>query len=255
MASSSSVTDRPPDNRVQPEFWDDFHGDLPLPARPDPHMPFERCMARTLERHAAVAPGQRILEVGCAPARWLIFYAERFGAAVEGIEYTSWGAELSRRNLELCNVEGDIHEVDFFEVAPTPFDLILSLGFIEHFDDLERALSRHVEFMAPTGQLVIGVPNYRGVNRWLQRLSDPQWLSAHNVAAMEPELYARFAKHYGLTLTFSGHVGGFDPAIIKYRRRRAALPLFLEAQYRRVRVADRINHPLASSYYVVVMRR
>src|SRR4051794_29467567 len=89
-------------NRAEQDFWDEEHfANLELPARPHDSMPFERCLARELARYAAVQVGATVLEVGCTPARWLVFYAERFGAKVEGVEYTEKGVELSRRNLEL----------------------------------------------------------------------------------------------------------------------------------------------------------
>src|SRR5579862_6625978 len=123
-------------------------------------MAFERCLARELGRHAPTDAGASVLEVGCAPAKWLVFYAERFGARVAGIEYSEKGAEISRANLQLAGIEGTIYHGDFFSVTPGLFDLVLSLGFIEHFDDLDQAFDRHVTCVAEQGRLAIGVPNY-----------------------------------------------------------------------------------------------
>jgi SAM-dependent methyltransferase len=250
------MTDPHVTNLVGPEFWeDDYLRDVSLPARPDRAVAFDRSLSDTLVRHAPVSPGQRVLEVGCAPAKWLVFYAERFGAAVEGIEYTERGASLSRLNLERCALDGRIHQADFFTVEPSIFNLVLSLGFIEHFDDLEGAFARHLEFVAPGGRLVIGVPNYRGLNRWLQWLSDPEHLRLHNLRAMDPDLYRRLAAAHGLEVTFADHIGGFDPSIIRLGRWVAAPIVLLEGRYRRLAVADKINHPLASSYLLIVMQR
>jgi len=250
------MIDPPVANLADPAFWEEeYLGEVPLPVRPDRSIAFERCLTNALERHAPVTNGQRVLEVGCAPAKWLVFYAERFGADVEGVEYTGRGASLSRMNLELTRVRGKIHHSDFFRIEPSRFDLVLSLGFIEHFDDIEAAFARHVEFVAPSGRLVIGVPNYRGLNRWLQRLSDVDHLAMHNARAMEPQLYYQLAARNGLQLSYADHIGGFDPIIIKLGRRRALPFVLLAGRYRRLRIADRINHPLASSYLLVVMQR
>jgi SAM-dependent methyltransferase len=174
---------------------------------------------------------------------------------VEGIEYTDVGASLSRLNLERAGVEGVIRQADFFDVPPSSFDLVLSLGFIEHFDDLPRVFARHVAFTAPGGTLAIGVPNYRGLNRRLQQLTDASHLDLHNLDAMRPALYRELAAHHGLSVTFIGHIGGIDPIVIKLGRRWLLPFLLLEGLYRRLPFADRINHPLASSYMLVVMRR
>jgi hypothetical protein len=69
------------------EFWaDDYLGGVQLPARPDPGFQFDRVLMAALAEHASVAAGESVVEVGCAPAAWLGFYAERFGARVTGIE-------------------------------------------------------------------------------------------------------------------------------------------------------------------------
>ena len=87
-----------PANLATNQFWEeDYYRGVEIPARPDPTFPFERCLASALEELAPVRPKATVLEVGCAPARWLVWYAERFGARVTGIEYSPKGAELSRQ--------------------------------------------------------------------------------------------------------------------------------------------------------------
>lgn len=246
-----------PANIVDKAFWEDeYFGGESLPSRPDPQMAFERCLGAALASHAAVATGARVLEVGCAPAKWLAFYAEQFGAHVAGIEYSAQGAALSRENLRLCGVDGaDIIEGDFFDVSPTSNDLVLSLGFIEHFEDLEKTFARHVEFLAPGGRLVIGVPNYRGVNGVVQRLADPAHLALHNTDAMKPTWLRDVGPRCGLTVEHVGYLGGFDPIIIKATRRTALLWTIPEGRWRRLSIADRVNHPLLSSYLLAVYRQ
>lgn len=241
---------------VQEEFWEqDYLGGVELPSRPDMGMPFERSLAAALEQHAAVARGATVLEVGCAPGKWLAFYAERFGARVAGIEYTAHGAELSRRNLELLGIDGEIREEDFFTAVPRPADLVLSLGFIEHFEDLEGTFARHVEFAAPGGLIVVGVPNYRGVLGAVQRWSNPAHLALHNLRAMEPELYARLARDHGLALEWQGHLNGPDPIILKWGRRSAVPAIRALQVLRRVPGSGRVNPRWAASYLLTVMRR
>jgi SAM-dependent methyltransferase len=251
------LSEPPPANLAETAFWEDeYFADVELPSRPDLKMPFERCLARDLAIHAGVDAGARVLEVGCAPAKWLVFYAERFGAVVEGIEYSVKGADLSRANLNAAGVEGGVHHADFFAFTPRPFDLVLSLGFIEHFDNLDQAFARHLEFVGPRGRLAIGVPNLRGFNRILQRWSDPAHLQMHNLEAMKPSLYRRLAAQHGLEVEHLAYLGGFDPIIIKLVRRSIVRPILLvEGRYRRLKIADRLNHRWLSSYLLAVLRR
>jgi 2-polyprenyl-3-methyl-5-hydroxy-6-metoxy-1,4-benzoquinol methylase len=243
-------------NIVDKSFWEEEYLDAAeLPARPDPSFPFDRMLAHELERRAPVAAGRTVMEVGCAPGKWLVWYAERFGANVEGVEYGEKGVAATRANFDAAGVDGAVHHADFFEFDPRPYDLVLSLGFIEHFDDTSAAFARHVEFVAPGGLLAIGVPNYRGLNRVVQRFSDPSHLALHNLGAMDPALYESLAAAHDLRVESIAHVGGFDPVIIKIGRPAVKPWIALEGRWRRLAVSERVNHRLASSYLLAVFRR
>lgn len=238
------------------QFWEaDYLASVSLPARPDSRVPFDRELAAALERHAPVGRGQCVLEVGCAPAKWLALYAERFGAQVSGIEYTAHGVELSRRNLLALGVPGEVRHEDFFHAHVTPVDLVLSLGFIEHFEDLEGAFARHVEFVAPGGAIVIGVPNYRGVLGAIQRLMNREHLDLHNLRAMVPALYTRLAAKHGLVVERQLYLDGPDPAILKPGRR-WLMPLVVALElFRKLPGSERLNNRWLSAYLLTVVRR
>ena len=251
-------------NLADKGFWEDefYWARAQVPCRPDPAFTFDRAVMRELAAHASVERGERVIEIGCAPAKWLVFYGERFGARPSGVEYSQKGAELSRANLASVGLEGEIHEADFFELEPRPHDLVLSLGFIEHFDDLEAAFDRHVAFVAPGGRLALGVPNFHGLNRVSQWLADPAYLRMHNLAAMDRGLFRRLAATRGLTLEHIDYFGGFEPALITPGGSgRAPARLVAKAiiraglLYRRLGRADEIDHPLLSCYLLGVFRR
>lgn len=218
-------------------------------------MPFERVLAEALLVHAPAPAGTDVLEIGCAPGKWLLFYAERFGTRPAGIEYTELGVSLTRRNLAEAGIEGDIVHGDFFAVEPRAADVVLSLGFIEHFADVEGAFTRHLEFLRPGGTLVIGVPNFRSLLGAVQRWADPEHLGLHNLGAMIPELYRRLADENGLTVVWQGYLDGLDPAILKLRRR-SALPVIvaLEQLHRRG-VSAAWRRPKLNAYLLTVFRR
>jgi SAM-dependent methyltransferase len=260
----SFVVSESPVNIVEKSFWENdyYWAGASLPCRPDMGFAFDRSLARALVAHAPAEPAESVLEVGCAPAKWLVFYAERFGTHVSGIEYSEKGARLSRMNLAVTGVAGEISQADFFEIEPQRHDLVLSIGFIEHFTDPADALARHLQFVSPGGRLVVGVPNFRGLNGLLQRLADPSYLEIHNRMAMSVAFYRRFAQAHGLQLVHLGYLGGFDPVIVRLNRgpllspRRAipGLVTLLESRFRRLRIADRLEHPWLSNYLLAVYR-
>jgi SAM-dependent methyltransferase len=247
-----------PENLASVEFWEeDYLRNIELPARPDPEFPFERSLMETLGELAPVGAGGRVLEVGCAPGRWLLWYAERFGALVSGVEYSGKGAAFTRENLAMAGVTGDIREADFFasHLDLGFYDVVLSLGFIEHFDSLAEVLARHASLVAPGGKLVVGVPNFRGLIGFLQGWGDPEYLALHNAEAMDPRTYERALEESEMSLDVTRYIGGPDPSMLRIRRRSAHVIVLPLTILRRARLTDRLNSRGLSSYLVMVFSR
>jgi len=257
MCDGPGVADEPLARLVEPQFWDEEYiwaNERP-PLRPDAEMPFDRVLMRAFATWARPVDGEQVVELGCAPAKWLVHLAETYGARVEGVEYTTKGAEFSRANLAACGVEGTILEDDVFAMDAQPRDMVVSLGFIEHFDDLAAVFARHLDFVRPGGRLVVGVPNFRGINGFLQRHGDRPYLELHNTEAMRPRLYRRLAAEHGLELLALRHIGGPDPVAVRSRRRLITALIMAEARVRRLALTERLDHGLWSSYLFSVYRR
>lgn len=106
---------------------------------------------------------------------------------------------------DLSTIEGDL----FDNVVDRRYDLVVSAGLVEHFDDVDAVLRRHVACLAPGGTLVVTVPNYRGINGLLQSRFDPAHLAAHNRAVMDPRVLAAAAERCGLVSVRAGYFGAF----------------------------------------------
>ena len=78
-------------------------------------------------------------------------------------------------------IEGDL----FRYKALKQYDLVLSCGLIEHFEDTKDIIRRHLNFLKPGCVLFITLPNFLGVNGWVQRNFDPQNYSKHNLKSMQ----------------------------------------------------------------------
>jgi len=88
---------------------------------------FTTPVAAQLVKHARVAPGQRVLDVGCGTGVVAIT-AALAGAKVSGLDLTPQLIERARENAELANVsidwrEGDAEEMPF---GNAEFDVVLS---------------------------------------------------------------------------------------------------------------------------------
>lgn len=208
-------------NKTEKEFWEKFWGELKLPQTVTMGFKNDRVIARALLDHLPNGGGRLAAEIGCAPGKWLVFLNKELGYSVEGYEYVPAAADAARRNLALCGVPGSenaVRATDFFAVnTPDRYDLVLSLGFIEHFDDFSGTFGRHLDLVKPGGYLAIGVPRFKGLSWFFAALVDiwrePRILPAHNLAVMEPGVFSSEANRRGLITEFCGYVGGFEPAL------------------------------------------
>ncbi|RYE32847.1 MAG: class I SAM-dependent methyltransferase [Sphingobacteriaceae bacterium] len=111
---------------------------------------------------------------------------------------------LSEKSIGV--IEGDL----FKYKALKQYDLVLSCGLIEHFEDTKDIIKRHLSFLKPGGTLFITLPNFLGVNGWVQRNFDPENYSKHNVKSMDLNLLARICHELNLQEIELGHYGKFS---------------------------------------------
>jgi 2-polyprenyl-3-methyl-5-hydroxy-6-metoxy-1,4-benzoquinol methylase len=137
---------------------------------------------------AHVAPGMRLLEIGCAPGKLLAWAAARLRAEVAGLDYSEPGLESARQLFSALGLRGDLRREDLFATtfAPGTFDLVFSAGVIEHFNDPRDIVRKHAELAKPGGKALIAVPHYGGVYGRVQRYFDADNLALHNLAIMSP---------------------------------------------------------------------
>ena len=206
VATTGELTDR--------GFWDAYWGSFALPAEVDERRPFDRSLAAGLRALVRGVSGSA-LEIGCAPGRWLAFLAREQRLEVAGIEYTAAGTAATRRNLDLLGVPYlAVDEADFFALPASPtYDLVVSLGFVEHFSEPATVIARHAAWLRPGGLLIIGVPNFANVHGWFQKVLDPAVLAVHNVGIMSHQVLTTLGIEAGLVPETMSYLGSFEPAL------------------------------------------
>jgi SAM-dependent methyltransferase len=96
---------------------------------------------------------------------------------------------------------GDINiiEADLFNYQPEKlYDMVLSFGLIEHFNDTKAIIETHLQFLKPGGVLFITLPNFKSVNGWVQRNFDKENYDKHNINSMDLQLLKDSCKQLGL---------------------------------------------------------
>jgi SAM-dependent methyltransferase len=240
---------------TRPEFWDRFWGGVRLPALPDASRRYERCFLELFDRFFERDPSRRVFEAGCAPGAWLSYFSRRYGYKAFGCDTSPRGVELTRENFRLLGVDGEVFPCDFLDApGDGTYDVVLSLGFIEHFTDPGPVLDKHVRLLKPGGTLVLEVPNLTALNAWFVT---KDLLSVHNQSLMNRRFFEEFGRSRGLETVYLEYLGGFEPDNLGPERgaiiRRAVLKVL--RILRALPGAGKLNSSAFSAFLIGIYRK
>ncbi|RVU01867.1 class I SAM-dependent methyltransferase [Mucilaginibacter limnophilus] len=128
--------------------------------------------------------------------------------------------------------ESDINiiEADLFNYTPEKqYDLVSSFGLIEHFNDTKAIIETHLQFLKPGGVLFITLPNFTGVNGWVQRKFDIDNYNKHNISSMNLQLLADSCKALGLKEVECYYSGRFSIWLENKAQKSGLTKAFLKA--------------------------
>ena len=200
------------------KFWEHaFHGTrrsqryLPNPRWRLAHFELDRVFKKLLPRQV----GLRLLEIGCGSSVWLPYFHREFGYEVFGIDYTRTGVEQARVNLSRAGCEGSLVQADFFDMEHglrNQFDLVVSFGVIEHFDDPGAVIRHFGACLRPNGILITYIPNIPGIMGPILRFVDRAFYETHkSISQAELNQYHQEA---GLDVSFSSYIQLLDMNIL-----------------------------------------
>ena len=121
-------------------------------------------ITRFLERH--VQRGRRVVEGGCGLGQYVAYF-HRQGVRIVGVDYSDSALAAHRASFpesDLCRA--DLTDLPFDDQS---FDVYISLGVIEHYDDCGRAILAEAQrVLADDGCLLLSTP-YLNYSRRLLR--------------------------------------------------------------------------------------
>jgi SAM-dependent methyltransferase len=218
-----------------------------------------------LGKHCPKGAHLKILEVGSAPGGFAARLAKMLGGRPYGIEFTQTGTAINRQFFQRLGFPADnVLHGDFFSdslLQPhlESFDVVMSNGFIEHFENPHSVVARHMLLLKPGGILVIAIPNLLGAFKLYGRWTVPGYERLHNLELMKFDQFEAANTHEGLTkleCTYCGtlHINVDPPPTQGVRKHLFRGWMIFEAVIHRVRgiiAPNRYFNSAALSPFVV----
>jgi len=189
-------------------------------------------------RHAQLADGQRILELGCGWGSLTLFMAEKFPRAeiiaVSNSTPQRLHIEQELKARSLANVTVITADMNDFTAAGS-FDRVVSVEMFEHMANWHPLLARINAWLKPEGRLFIHIFTHKAQSYRFNHQDQADWIGQHfftggimpgqglirefqNLFALEQEWrwsgkhYARTARHW--LANFDANINEIDRILI-----------------------------------------
>lgn len=152
--------------------------------------------------------GKTCIELGALPGNYLAYFNKEYSYSITGLDFSTH----SKVFFDTMKIN-KIKDFNFIKAnilsykSPKKYDLVCSFGLIEHFDDINGILKKHVELLSGDGSLLVTVPNFRYLQWLYHRVFDSKNLSIHNIDAMRSKKIDKVLTGLGLTKVINEPVG------------------------------------------------
>lgn len=201
------------------EHWEHAWSRPPRLRLPSGLWVWVRDLQRLLGAH--VKPGMSVLEIGCAPGKILAWVAKALDGRVAGLDYSERGLTFAKELFRELGIRGELRCEDLGATTfePGSFDVVFSVGLIEHFDDPREIVRQHVALTKPGGKTLLVVPNFGGVYGRIQAHFDPGNLLIHNLTIMAPEALTALVPRDLVSEARAYPAGCLSPWLINFEKR------------------------------------
>lgn len=201
------------------------------------------------------------VEVGGFPGTFSALMKSEFKLPSDLVDYFIDDELLNQFNQtnNIGKDEINAYEIDVFTefTPPKTYDLVYSIGLIEHFEDSQKIIEGHTKFLNPEkGAVLIIIPNFRGINGWVQQTFDIENYNKHFIQCMDPmylrKLFPSFKE------VESDYFGGFTVWLENYKDQSVLVKGFFKTMWLLGKLAYKVfkfKNRWFSPYIYVVAKR
>jgi len=198
------------------EYWDEILKEANLPLRVNKKQYSPWLINSFFKDFISEDKYKTLLEVGSGSSAWLPFLAEEYNLRVSGLDYSEIGCKICEENLKMQRIIFDeiICEDVFKWDSGKRYDIIISLGVIEHFEnpgDILKIISRHLN---DNGLIITIVPNLSGISGKLTRIFLPEVYRIHKI--ISKSYLKELHETAGFECLKNDYTGFFYPMIIPW---------------------------------------
>jgi 2-polyprenyl-3-methyl-5-hydroxy-6-metoxy-1,4-benzoquinol methylase len=106
------------------------------------------------------SPGNRVLDIGCGVGAWGHVLRRMGVRELIGVEISENAAAEAEKRYDQVH-RRPAENLDLQSLGDRPFDTIIAADVLEHMIDPWTQLARWRDWIGPSGQLVLSVPNLR----------------------------------------------------------------------------------------------
>ena len=151
-----------------------------------------------------------IIEIGGYPGRYLAYLSDKYNLTPTCLDFNSDTTKVKTNMATFEISDYEIIQADVLQYKPLQkYDIVISNGFIEHFEDYATVLDNHYNYLKEGGTMLVMIPNKRGLRKIYGYLVDYKNLKAHNLNCMRKETFQQFANNNNLILLRNEYFGGF----------------------------------------------
>ncbi len=197
-------------NRQQRAYFEATEKRTMLPG----NTPYIRRQADELICFGSIAPGERVLEVGCGMGRHTFYLAQQ-GIKIEGLELSPVLLERLRA-FDGGRYNIPLYCADILDYPPElhkQFDAVIGFFVLHHLHNLPNCFSAMTHLVKPGGRLLFVEPNPYNLLYYLQILLTPgmTWQGERGMFQMRRRIIFRAMQEAGLSRPVMSRFGFLPP--------------------------------------------